>query len=166
MATPKVVSGPRCKIGFIPGGGQQNAQPTWVGIYNNVSYGVRYDAVPAYILGRYSAAALDYTAAELVNVTCSGYRVVDHGPYKAGRLPKLQDLIKQDYIVISIVDRVTNKEIMRVTNVLPVGFDTTIAAKQLEEMTLTYVGILHDDEETLAQGGTAEAPGSMDIDQQ
>jgi hypothetical protein len=166
MAIPKVVSGARCKIGFIPGGNQQNAQPTWVGIYNNVNYGVRYDAVPAYILGRYSAASIDYVAAELVNVTCSGYRVVDHGPYKAGRLPKLQDLISQDFIVIAIMDRVTGKEIARFTNVLAIGFDTTIAAKQLEEMTLTYVGIYHDDEETLSQGGTAEAAGSTDIDQQ
>lgn len=161
MPAPKVVSGARCKLGFVD---QKTGIATYIGIFNNVSYGVRYDAVPAYILGRYSAAALDYVAAELVTVTCSGYRVVDQGPYKVGRVPKLQDLTKQDYVVITVYDRVTNKEIARITNCLPVGFDTTISAKQLEEMTLHYVGILHDDEETFAQGGTGEAPGSMEID--
>ena len=157
---PKIVSGARCKVGFMNGDTVQ-----YIGIYNTVQFSVRYDVTPAWILGRYSAATLEYTAAEVVTITATGYRIVDNGPHVAGQMPKLQDLLNGPTVVFSVLDRQTNKEIARIHPVLPAGFDTTITAKQLEEMTLTYVGIYHDDETTLDAGGTAESQGSMEIDE-
>ena len=157
-APPKIVSGARCKVGFID---PNNNKSQIIGIYNTVQYSVRYDVTPAWILGRYSAAGLEYTAAEPVSISATGYRIVDHGPYAVGQLPKLQDLINGGELVFVIYDRVTNKEIAKISHVKAVGFDTTISAKQLEEMTLQYIGILHQDEE----GATNEALGSVEIDE-
>lgn len=155
MSAPKVMSGARAKIGFI----EQNVT-NYIGIYNNFSYSVRYDVAPAYILGRYSAASLDYTSMEVVQATAVGYRVIGHGPHTVGRLPKLADLLNHNSIVIACFDRLNpNKAIAQISDVRPAGYSTTIAARQLEDVSMQYVGILCDDEDT----DNVEAPSSMDL---
>lgn len=156
---PKVMSGARAKIGF-----SVNGVTSFVGIYNNFSYGVTYDVAPAYILGRYTAASLDYTSVEIVQCSASAYRVIKHGPHVEGRLPSIKDLLDHNTIEIVVFDRVTspgagNKPIATIRNVRPTGYSTALSARQLEEMTMTYVGILVDDEDTT----NAEVAGSTEL---
>lgn len=157
MAPPKIMTGARAKVGLLD---PTTGQIDFVGIYNNVSYAVTFDAQPAFILGRYSAADSEYTAAEPVNITASGYRVYGHGAHAAGKLPKLQDLLRSEYLVFVLVDRANpTKAMAQIRKVRPTGFSTTISARNLQEMSMTYMGLLCDDEST----DNEEAPESMDL---
>ena len=151
----KVISGARAKLGFYDGN-----QVTYIGIFSDVSYGVTYDVQPAWILGRYSAAELDYTAMEVVHVTANGYRVVDHGWFKDGQFPALSQLMFADYLTLSILDRQTDKEIARIDYVRPVGATGGFNARQLSTSTHTYMGLLVSDE---SQPDNTEGPGAMSL---
>lgn len=147
---PKVMSGARAKVGYVD---PATNETKFVGIYTNVSYGVVYDTQAAYILGRYSPADVDYVAAELVNLTCSGWRVINYGPHTTGKIPRLSDLLAHQYLTFVVADRLLETQkpsgaIATIRKVRPTGFTTTISNRQLEEMTMTYVGILCDDEDT------------------
>lgn len=157
MAAPKVMSGARAKFGIVD---PATGQARYVGIFNNVSYGLTYDAQPAYILGRYSPAEIDYTAQEPVNITASGWRVIDHGAHAEAKVPALADLLTHEYLVLTIVDRQNpTRNIATFRNVRPTGYSTTISARNLEEVTVTFVGIFVDDESTQ----NAEHPTALDL---
>jgi hypothetical protein len=157
MAAPKVMSGARAKFGILD---PATGQAKYLGIFNNVSYGLTYDAQPAYILGRYSPAEIDYTAQEPVQITASGWRVIDHGPHADGKVPNLKDLLKHEYLTLTIVDRQNpSKNIAVFRDVRPTGYSTTISARNLEEITVTFVGIFVDDEST----ANAEDPSALDL---
>lgn len=157
----KVMTGARARLGiFNPATGKTKT----VGIFNNVSYGLTYDTQPAFILGRYSAAEIDYTSQELVNITASGYRVIDHGPHIEAGVPKLQDLLTADYLTLAIMDRQKEVQgadgtIAKFHSVRATGYSTTISARNLEEVSVTFVGILVDDESTQ----NTERPDSVDM---
>lgn len=157
MTAPKVMSGARAKFGVVD---PATGQAQYLGIFNNVSYGLTYDAQPAYILGRYSPAEIDYTAQEPVNITASGWRVINHGPQVDGKVPNLRDLLNHEYLTLTIVDRQNpNVNMATFRNVRPTGYSTTISARNLEEITVTFVGIFVDDESTQ----NAEDPTALDI---
>lgn len=157
MAAPKVMSGARAKFGYVdPATGLAN----FIGIFNNVSYGLTYDAQPVYVLGRFSPAEIDYTAQEPVNITASGWRIFDHGPHVDGKVPNLKDLLNHEYLTLAIMDRqnpTRNLAVFR--NVRPTGYSTTISARNLEEVTVTFVGIFVDDEST----SNAEDPSALNL---
>ena len=143
MAPPKVFHGARAIFQILD---PNTGIPTTVGIFDNCSYSMTYTVQPAFILGRFSAAELGYTAQEPVNITCSGWRVVGHGPYADAHVPHLQDLLLADYITMQVVDRQTGNPIATFESVRPTGYNTSIQARQLESMTLNFVGLLIDDE--------------------
>ena len=142
---PRVMSGARAKVTITDP--NTNTVKT-IGIFANISYALAYDAQPAYILGRYSAAEIDYTAQELVQVSASGFRVVNSGAHAHASVPSLDKLLNHEYITIEILDRQENKIIARIQNVRPTGYSTSISARQLEEITVNFVGTLVDDEST------------------
>ena len=144
MAAPKVMSGARAKFGFIEPG-----QPAeYKGIFNNVSYGLTFDTQPAYVLGAYAPVEIDYTAQEPVQITASGWRVIEHGAHVDGKVPNLMDLLRHEYLTLTILDRQTNKTIAKFKNVRPTGYSTTLSARNLEEVTVTFIAIKVDDEST------------------
>jgi hypothetical protein len=119
-----------------------------VGIFTNVSWGSIYDVQPAYILGAFGPAALEYTAAEPIGISASGWRVVNHGPYTeaGGSMPKLQDLLTAEDLSFAIYDRQTGVLLAKVVGVKHSGFNTSVANRQLEEMSLNFVGLRISDE--------------------
>lgn len=157
MAAPKVMSGARAKVAIVD---PQTDEATVVGIFNQCSYGLTFDQQPVYILGRYSAAEIEYTGQEVVGITCSGWRVVGNGPHNLGKdgakagVPNLFDLLTHEYIELTVIDRQTESSdpnkarIAKFRKVRPTGYSTTISAKQLEDITISFVGILVDDENT------------------
>ena len=150
------MSGARAKLAVADPSGNFHV----VGIFNNVSWGLTYDVQPAYILGRYSPAELDYTAQEPVSITCSGWRIIGKGPHVSARVPRLQDLLTADYIELTVYDRASNDlPIAKFHSVRPTGFSTTLTARQLEEVTVTFVGLLVDDESTQ----NAESASATDL---
>jgi hypothetical protein len=142
---------------------------TPAGIFTSCTYGVNYDVSPAFILGRFSAAELVYTGMEVIGLTMAGFRVTDHGPFAVidketgSRLvPRLQDLLAYDDISVSLHDRLEtdpNKPIMVVTNCKPVGFNSSMSARALSDLTVTMQGLHLSDEE----GDNDESPGSSDL---
>lgn len=139
------------------------------GVFNTVQYGINYDVQPAFILGRFGAAELVYTGMEVIQLSMGGYRVTDHGPFSvidketgARLVPRLQDLLEYDDIAVSLHDRLEedpNKAIMVVTMCKPVGFNSTMAARALSDLSVTMQGLhLHDEE-----GEQDESAGANDL---
>lgn len=158
MAASKVMNGARAKLGiYDPATGLTRT----VGIFNNVSFGLTFDAQPAYILGAYAPAEIDYTSQEPVSITASGWRVIDHGPHVEAGIPRLQDLLTHEYLELAIIDRQREAggkdgRITKFRQVRPTGYSTTISARQLEEITCTFMAIRVDDESTT----NVEGPGA------
>ncbi len=155
------MSGARAKLGvFDPSTGKTR----YVGIFSNVSYGLSYQAEPVYILGKYAAAEIDYTSQDTVSITCSGWRVIEHGPHVEAALPRLQDLLTSEYIELAISDRQREAQgkdgrIAKFRQVRPVGYSTQISARGLEEITVNFVAIGVDDESTT----NSEHPSAMQL---
>lgn len=148
MAASQILNGARAKLGiYDPATGLTRI----IGLFSDVSFGLQYDAQEAYILGRYSPAVTTYVGQNPVNITASGYRVVGHGPHAEAALPRLQDLLLHEYIELTIIDRQTealggDARIYKIHSVRPTGYSVSIGARQQTQMSMTFVGILVDDE--------------------
>lgn len=129
------------------------------GVFTSVSWGLQYDAVPSYILGRMSPAEITYVGQEAVSVNATGFRVVDNGAFVAGAMPKLQDLLVHEDISLAIFDRQTNKQILTVTGVRPVGYSSGTSARGVSDFSVSFLGMLHSDE----SGEANEAAGATTL---
>lgn len=134
-----------------------------IGVFSRVSYSVNYDAAPAYILGRYSAAEITYTSAEVVSVDAAGFRIIGKGPHAYLSVPKLQDLLNHSSISIDIIDRRGGSggppTVLKVFHVRPLGFATEISARGQVEISVRFVGIRAEDE----SGSQSEAASATDL---
>ena len=152
----KTMTGARAQLMIIdPNTGEGKV----MGIFNNVSVGLTYGAEPIFLLGRYSADEIVYTSQEAVTVTASGWRVVNFGPNVIAKVPKLADLLQHEYIELAIFDRETNQRIAMIHSVRPTSWSTTIANRQPEEIQVTFIGLLVDDESTV----NTELPGASSL---
>jgi len=77
----------------------------------------------------------------------TGWRVVNHGPHTDGRMPKVQDIMKHEYMTIVVVDRLTFQAVATIKSVRPTSYNTGFAARQLSQMSMSYMGILADTED-------------------
>ena len=136
MAVSRIFHGARGQL-FIEG--------HLVGIFSDCSYGVSQDVHPAFILGRFSPAELTVTAQEAIDIRATGWRVVDNGPYING-VPKLQDLLTADDITISLWDRETGKFVMTVVGCRSQGWETSLATKTQQAITVKFLGLRLEDE--------------------
>jgi hypothetical protein len=161
MAKSKVLHGARAVLWI---------GSTAVGIFNNVSYGVTYDISPVYILGRTGAAELAYTGMEVIQVTASGFRILENGPFAvvdadsgSSLIPKLQNILNYQDLTVSLHDRLETDPakgiIMELTNVKPQGFTSSVGARGLQEMTCTFLGLHLADE----SGSNNEDPTAVDL---
>lgn len=117
-----------------------------VGLFTSCSWGVSYDAVPSFTLGRYSPVEITYAGQEAISVTATGFRVIDNGAYVAASLPKLQELLNHEDISISIQDRQTGKTIMQVIGVRPTGYSTDVSARGISTFSVNFLGLRASDE--------------------
>lgn len=141
----KVMTGARGQLMIVdPNTGQGRV----AGIFNNVSWGLTYGAEPIFLLGRFSPDEIVYTSQEAVVVNASGWRVVNAGPHTVGKMPKLADLLTHEYLELAIFDRQTNQRIAKIHSVRPTSYNTTLAQRQAEEVSITFMGLLVDDEDT------------------
>lgn len=145
MAAPKHFHGARAKCYIYDA---TTGLTRLVGIWNHFSYRVSYDVQASYILGRYSPAALTTTGVEPVSIDAGGWRIVDHGPFVEGRVTNLKDLLTQEYLVLKLYDRQTKEFVATIHGCLPTGYASGADSKALATMTLSYLGLLMDDEST------------------
>lgn len=148
MAAPAVMNGARAKLAISePGGAVSSTQV--VGLFSSVSFGLSYHAEPAYILGRYSPAEIDYTSQDVVSITCTGWRVYKHGAHATAKVPRLADLLTSDYLSLAVYDRQQKdgeRPMAQFRFVRPTGYSTTLSARGMNEITVHFSGILVDDE--------------------
>lgn len=128
-----------------------------VGIFNSCSYSIQYDISPAYILGASAAAELIYTGMEVIQVQASGYRVMNHGPFAvvdqgtgARLLPRLQEILTYDDLVVSLYDRMEPDPkkglIASISSVKPQGFSSSVNSRGLQDINVTFQGLRITDE--------------------
>lgn len=129
------------------------------GVFTSCQWGVNYDAIPSFILGRLSAAEITYTGMDAISVSATGFRVVNNGAYVAGALPQLQDILTNEDITIAIYDRQTGLKILTVLGVRPVGYSTGVAARAVSDFTVNFLGLRSSDE----SGDQNEAAGASDL---
>lgn len=163
MSVPKTMSGARAKFGIFD---PQTGESRILGTVSSVTYGLTYEAQPAYVLGRFTAGTIQHTSVDIVHITASGWRNFGLGAHKEMSLPQVQDLLLYQPIELFVVDRATEAQggeprVAKIRNVLPVSFSGGFSAKSLSEMGTNYVGILVDDESvTNAEHPTAvQFPG-------
>jgi len=155
-----IMSGPRAKVAMVD---PSTGLVSIIGIYSSVDYGLTYATEPAFTLGRFSAAANDYTSQDIIHLTCSGFRVIGNGAFVVAGLPKLQDLLLSDYIQLAIIDRqselkgAADARMGKFFSVRCVGFSTGANARSLQQMTVRYEAI-NLGEESIASN--VEGPGS------
>lgn len=123
-------------------------KPELIGIFNSITWGLTYDVQPVFLLGRSGPDELVYTAQEPITVSCGGFRVVGAGVHKLAKMPNVKDLLTHEYLQLVINDRQTGRDIAKIHSVRPVSYGTTLTARNLEEINITYMGLLVDDEDT------------------
>jgi hypothetical protein len=123
-------------------------KPELVGVFHTISWGLTFDVQPAFILGRFSPDELVYTAQEPIGVQCAGFKVVGAGVHKLMKMANTRDLLTHEYLSLVIVDRQTGRDIAKIHSVRPVSYNTTLNARQMEEISVNYMGLLVDDEDT------------------
>jgi hypothetical protein len=146
----QILNGARCQL-LVNGKIQ--------GVFTSVTWGVSYDAVPSYILGRFSPAEITYVGQEAINVNATGFRVIDNGAYVAAGLPKLQDLMTHEDITLAIYDRETGKAVMTVVGVRPTGYTSGVAARSISDFSASFSGMRASDE----SGENNEAAGASTL---
>lgn len=139
----KVMTGARAKVGVVDPGANTIRYYATV---ESISYGMQIDTGVSYVLGRWSCAAIDYTAVEVIQINMTGWRVVDHGPHVEMRIPRVQDLLQADYLTIVVHDRQTLKNVATIRDVRLTGYSGGFAARQLSQLSVSALGTLVDDE--------------------
>lgn len=124
-----------------------------VGIFNSVSYSMGITVIPVEVLGSLLPVELVQTGQDVVQVTCSGFRALNAGPYTQNKVPLVQDLLRYDGVTIAIYDRQDaltktgiTKAMLTVQNAKCTGYRTTHNAKGLSDLEITYMGIVATDE--------------------
>lgn len=122
-----------------------------VGLFTTCSWSFNIDVAPVFTLGKYGPQRTEVVGYEPVNVSCSGWRIVDAGPHsdKTGAMvPKLQDLITAPEITLAIYDRQDpTKPIMEVFNARATGYQTSVSSRSLQEISVSFIGLKVQDEE-------------------
>jgi hypothetical protein len=116
------------------------------GVFTNVSWGVNYDAVPNFILGRFSPAEITYVGQDAISVNATGFRVFSNGAYVSAGLPLLQNLMTYQDISLAIFDRQNQANIVTVVGVKPVSYSSSVAARSVSEFSVSFLGLRAEDE--------------------
>ena len=139
----KSMHGARAKVSITD---PNSSKPVVVGIFNSINYGLTYDVQPIFILGRYTAIESVYTGAEPVAISASGFRIIDLGPHVSARVPHLQELLNHEYIQLEVEDRQSGKRICILKDCRPTGYSTSLSARNVEEITVNFIGLMVEDE--------------------
>ena len=117
-----------------------------VGVFDSCQYGANIGTEPIHILGRYSPDEISITSYEAVQVSCSGFRIIDQGVHVLPAAPKLQDLLQFERVQLEIEDRQTGSNIMIVKNCVPSNWGEGQQAKGTTRFNISYIGTVLSDE--------------------
>jgi hypothetical protein len=155
MAKAKILTGARAKV-------LVNGNP--VGLFSQCTWSIRQGKDPAFILGRYNPAEIIPTTQEPVQLSLTGYRVVDAGPYKVANATLLKNLLSEEDFSIAILDRQTNKTIFTAVGCRVQGWSSGVAARGVSDIRIDIIGIRGEDEFGIRDGGDDEGGSSANLD--
>lgn len=151
MAVAQILTGARAKV-LING--------NLVGLFSNCSWSLRQEKVPNFILGRYNPAEITPTSQEAVNITLTGYRVVDAGPYVVADATLLKNLLTEEDFNVVVLDRQTGQAIFTANGCRVLGWSSGVAAKGVSDLRIEILGLVGEDEYGAAQGGDDDVGAS------
>lgn len=76
-----------------------------------------------------------------VNFSCNMFRISNRDPISQGLRPKLQDILTQPELTAELIDRVTGVTLLLIERVKCTQEDFNIDARNLGQLTLSFVGI-------------------------
>lgn len=130
-----------------------------VGLFDSCQYGANIGTEPIHLLGRYSPDEISITSYEAVQVSCSGFRIVDQGVHVLPAAPKLQDLLNFQNVQLEVEDRQTGANIMIVKNCVPSNWGEAQQAKGTTRFNISYIGTVLSDE----SGDQDESDGATSL---
>lgn len=121
---------------------------TLIGIFDSCSTSRSYGSEVVHTLGKYGPQEVVYTSAEAVNVSCSGFRVVDTGVHTlgGGQVPTVGQLLSFEPFTISVIDRQSGKTVRVVEGCVPTTDNDNFNAKATSKVTINYTGTVTYDE--------------------
>jgi len=149
----KVLVGSRAKI-FI--------DQVLVGIFESCNWNQNFGNEAIHILGRFSPDEIVITSAEAIPVNCSGFRVVGNGVHTLPKVPKIQDLMNLEDMILQVIDRQTGETIFSCLGVKAVGSSGGVQARATSRVTINYMGTRMQDEDGAQDesAGAASLPNS------
>ena len=131
----------------------------YVGVFDSCGYGGTVGAEPVHTLGRYSPNEISITSYEAVQVSCSGFRLIDQGVHVLPAAPQLQDLLNFETVQLEVEDRQSGKTIAIVKNCVPTNWSEQQQAKGTTRFNITYLGTVLSDE----SGDQDESAGASSL---
>ncbi len=159
VAKSKILTGARAKVAIIDPAGT----PIFVGLFSQCSWSMKQGKDPAFVLGRFSPAEITPTSQEPVQMTLTGYRVIDSGPYKVANATMLKNLMSEQDFVIAIYDRQTKKYIFTAYGCRVQGWSSGVAAKGISDIRIEVIGMKGEDEFGTASGGDDESDSASNL---
>jgi hypothetical protein len=155
MAKSRILTGPRAKV-LING--------KLVGLFTNVTWSIRQEKIPTHIIGRFNPAEIVPVSQDAVQLSLTGYRVIDGGPYKVMNATLLKNLLNEEDFSLAILDRQTGKSIFSVVGCRVLGWSSGVNARAISDIRIDVMGIRAEDEYGTAQGGDDETNSAANVD--
>lgn len=116
-----------------------------VAFANALNYTVTHGLTPVDVLDQLEPAEYAETS-YTVNFSASLFRVAGRSAIAVGLRPKLQDILTQPELTAELIDSKTNTTIMLMERVKCSQEDFNVAARDLGQVTLSFVAIKQSDE--------------------
>lgn len=130
-----------------------------VGIFDSCNYTTNLITEDIFILGASLAQEIAIAGQEVINLNCSGFRVIGQGVHVLPKFPKVSDLMNFQSLTITVVDRQTGAQILTVLNCTPVNTGEGYNAKAVSKVTVSYKGIrAYDESGDSGETGAASLP--------
>ena len=108
---------------------------------NALNYTIAHAHQPVDVLGKLEPeeySEVGYT----VNFTCTMFRISNQGAEKQGLRPQLQNILRQEELSVTLMDKVSNVTLVHITGVKCTQEDFTVSARDIGQLTLNFVGII------------------------
>ena len=129
----KVITGARAKV-FV--------NNKLVGIFESCTVSGGYSTEPIFLLGRYAPDEIVVTASEVVNVSCSGFRIAGEGIHVLPAVPLVKDLLGFNAFTITVVDRQSGDVLETVLNCVPSTHNTSYNSRATSKISINYTGTI------------------------
>jgi hypothetical protein len=142
-----------------------------VGCFESCTWSSTISTETIHTLGRYSAHEIVSTAYEQVDVNCSGFRIMGANPNdaKGGGFAKISQLLTQETVTITIVDRQSatdaagagSVKVLTVTGCVPTSYSSGFQAKSASRFQVSYRGTRADYSSDVSDSESASAVASL-----